>query len=305
MPVAPAAHRVDRDKATAVMRPSATSTQHWPPLTPAPTQGLRVGACRARASRGRTDHLASSASIWHHPVQVVCFDLPSPRRARDRDAGARAARLEAPAVRGTPSLRPAAAPAPAAAEAEPKHDGARRRGGRGTAASHPPRPRALSGLQGVVSSTLGLTYSRRALNLLALLVEEISHSADLTVMFAGSRTRGSRGVPDGERTSGRFDLMVSESGHRWAARRPASRSMTSSRTSCPSPVRELLVLAPHDGEALLNEDALEQEEFLPFSGGAVAERIALARIVTRRPLRRSPRAEARVPASGCPRSPGP
>ncbi len=32
----------------------------------------------------------------------------------------------------------------------------------------------------------------------------------------------------------------------------------------PLPGRELLVLAPRDGEALLSEEAFAQEEFLPY-----------------------------------------
>jgi predicted nicotinamide N-methyase len=50
------------------------------------------------------------------------------------------------------------------------------------------------------------------------------------------------------------------------------------------PGRELLVLAPRDGEALLSEEAFEHEEFLPYWAELWPSAVALARVVARRPL---------------------
>ena len=50
------------------------------------------------------------------------------------------------------------------------------------------------------------------------------------------------------------------------------------------PGRELLLLAPRDGEALLSEEAFEQEEFLPYWAELWPSALALARVVARRPL---------------------
>ena len=50
------------------------------------------------------------------------------------------------------------------------------------------------------------------------------------------------------------------------------------------PGRELLLLAPRDGEALLSEEAFEQEEFLPYWAELWPSALALARAVARRPL---------------------
>jgi predicted nicotinamide N-methyase len=50
------------------------------------------------------------------------------------------------------------------------------------------------------------------------------------------------------------------------------------------PGRELLLLAPRDGDALLNEEAFEQEEFLPYWAELWPSALALARVVARRPL---------------------
>src|SRR5918994_2164109 len=50
------------------------------------------------------------------------------------------------------------------------------------------------------------------------------------------------------------------------------------------PGRELLLLAPRDGEALLSEEAFAQEEFLPYWAELWPSALALARIVARRPL---------------------
>jgi predicted nicotinamide N-methyase len=52
----------------------------------------------------------------------------------------------------------------------------------------------------------------------------------------------------------------------------------------PLPGRELLVLAPRDGEALLTEEAFEHEEFLPYWAELWPSAVALARVVARRPL---------------------
>jgi predicted nicotinamide N-methyase len=50
------------------------------------------------------------------------------------------------------------------------------------------------------------------------------------------------------------------------------------------PERELLVLAPRDGEALLSEEAFAVEEFLPYWAELWPSAVALARVVARRPL---------------------
>ena len=50
------------------------------------------------------------------------------------------------------------------------------------------------------------------------------------------------------------------------------------------PGRELLLLAPRDGDALLSEEAFEQEEFLPYWAELWPSALALARVVARRPL---------------------
>ena len=50
------------------------------------------------------------------------------------------------------------------------------------------------------------------------------------------------------------------------------------------PGRELLVLAPHDSDALLSEEAFEHEEFLPYWAELWPSALALARVVARRPL---------------------
>ena len=52
----------------------------------------------------------------------------------------------------------------------------------------------------------------------------------------------------------------------------------------PLPERELLVLAPRDGEALLSEEAFAHEEFLPYWAELWPSAVALARVVARRPL---------------------
>ena len=52
----------------------------------------------------------------------------------------------------------------------------------------------------------------------------------------------------------------------------------------PLPDRELLLLAPRDGESLLSEEAFEQEEFLPYWAELWPSALALARAVARRPL---------------------
>jgi predicted nicotinamide N-methyase len=52
----------------------------------------------------------------------------------------------------------------------------------------------------------------------------------------------------------------------------------------PLPGRELLVLAPRDGEALLSDEAFEHEEFLPYWAELWPSAVALARVVARRPL---------------------
>ena len=50
------------------------------------------------------------------------------------------------------------------------------------------------------------------------------------------------------------------------------------------PGRELALLAPRDGEALLSEEAFAQEEFLPYWAELWPSALALARVVARRPL---------------------
>jgi predicted nicotinamide N-methyase len=50
------------------------------------------------------------------------------------------------------------------------------------------------------------------------------------------------------------------------------------------PGRELLLLAPRDRDALLNEEAFEQEEFLPYWAELWPSALALARVLARRPL---------------------
>jgi predicted nicotinamide N-methyase len=50
------------------------------------------------------------------------------------------------------------------------------------------------------------------------------------------------------------------------------------------PGRELALLAPRDGEALLSEEAFAQEEFLPYWAELWPSALALARVIARRPL---------------------
>jgi predicted nicotinamide N-methyase len=50
------------------------------------------------------------------------------------------------------------------------------------------------------------------------------------------------------------------------------------------PGRELALLAPRDGDALLSEEAFEREEFLPYWAELWPSAVALARVVARRPL---------------------
>jgi predicted nicotinamide N-methyase len=50
------------------------------------------------------------------------------------------------------------------------------------------------------------------------------------------------------------------------------------------PGRELELLAPRDRDALLTEEAFEQEEFLPYWAELWPSSLALARVVARRPL---------------------
>src|ERR687897_2807849 len=50
------------------------------------------------------------------------------------------------------------------------------------------------------------------------------------------------------------------------------------------PEREVALLAPRDGEALLTEEAFAQEEFLPYWAELWPSALALARAVARRPL---------------------
>src|ERR671910_684904 len=50
------------------------------------------------------------------------------------------------------------------------------------------------------------------------------------------------------------------------------------------PGRELALLAPRDGEALLSEEDFAQEEFLPYWAELWPSALALARVIARRPL---------------------
>jgi len=50
------------------------------------------------------------------------------------------------------------------------------------------------------------------------------------------------------------------------------------------PDRELLLLAPRDGEELLSEEAFAHEEFLPYWAELWPSALALARVIARRPL---------------------
>jgi predicted nicotinamide N-methyase len=50
------------------------------------------------------------------------------------------------------------------------------------------------------------------------------------------------------------------------------------------PGRDLALLAPRDGDALLSEEAFAQEEFLPYWAELWPSALALARAVARRPL---------------------
>ncbi len=50
------------------------------------------------------------------------------------------------------------------------------------------------------------------------------------------------------------------------------------------PGREVALLAPRDGEALLSEEAFEHEEFLPYWAELWPSAMALARAIARRPL---------------------
>ena len=50
------------------------------------------------------------------------------------------------------------------------------------------------------------------------------------------------------------------------------------------PGRELALLAPRDTDALLSEEAFEQEEFLPYWAELWPSALALARVIARRPL---------------------
>jgi predicted nicotinamide N-methyase len=50
------------------------------------------------------------------------------------------------------------------------------------------------------------------------------------------------------------------------------------------PGRDLALLAPRDRDALLSEEAFEQEEFLPYWAELWPSAVALARVVSRRPL---------------------
>ena len=51
------------------------------------------------------------------------------------------------------------------------------------------------------------------------------------------------------------------------------------------PGRELSLLAPRDSDALLSEEAFEQEEFLPYWAELWPSSVALARAIARRPLK--------------------
>ena len=50
------------------------------------------------------------------------------------------------------------------------------------------------------------------------------------------------------------------------------------------PGRELGLLAPRDGDALLSQEAFERDEFLPYWAELWPSALALARVVARRPL---------------------
>jgi predicted nicotinamide N-methyase len=50
------------------------------------------------------------------------------------------------------------------------------------------------------------------------------------------------------------------------------------------PGRELVLLAPRDGEALLSEEAFAQEEFMPYGAELWPSALALSRVIARRPL---------------------
>jgi predicted nicotinamide N-methyase len=50
------------------------------------------------------------------------------------------------------------------------------------------------------------------------------------------------------------------------------------------PGREVLLLAPHESDALLSEEAFEREEFLPYWAELWPSALALARVLARRPL---------------------
>jgi predicted nicotinamide N-methyase len=50
------------------------------------------------------------------------------------------------------------------------------------------------------------------------------------------------------------------------------------------PGREVALLAPRDGEALLSEEAFEHEEYLPYWAELWPSAMALARVIARRPL---------------------
>jgi predicted nicotinamide N-methyase len=50
------------------------------------------------------------------------------------------------------------------------------------------------------------------------------------------------------------------------------------------PGRELVLLAPRDRDALITQEAYEQEEFLPYWAELWPSALALARVVARRPL---------------------
>src|SRR5688500_16798987 len=50
------------------------------------------------------------------------------------------------------------------------------------------------------------------------------------------------------------------------------------------PGRELALLAPRDGEALLSEEDFAHEEFLPYWAELWPSALALARVIARRPL---------------------
>ena len=72
----------------------------------------------------------------------------------------------------------------------------------------------------------------------------------------------------------------------------------------PLPGRELLVLAPRDGESLLSEEAFEREEFLPYWAELWPSAVALAR-VSRAGRSRGGGCWSWAAGSGCRRSPPP